>query len=171
MKKANSLYKNEKEMYPDVCLWFRKVLHDKFKNAKICVEDTSKRVLSKWLLDKGFHNYFPGYQTYEIEVDVTGVVLKSNKEAYLGFIECKLDEISLGDFSQLLGYSKVALPFYSIILSPKGISQSLNLLFNIARRNDILYYSKDRHIFIATWLEKKKEIDFSTIIPKGVSII
>jgi hypothetical protein len=146
------------------------MLQSKFKNARICVEDTPKKALSKWLLEKGFHKYFPYYQTYEIEVDVTGVILKSNKEAYLGFIECKLGKISLRDFSQLLGYSKVALPLYSIILSPKGISQSLNLLFNIARRNDILYYSTDKHIFIATWLEREKEIDFSTIIPKGASI-
>jgi hypothetical protein len=146
------------------------MLQSKFKNARICVEDTSKKALSKWLLEKGFHKYFPYYQTYEIEVDVTGVILESNKEAYLGFIECKLGKISLRDFSQLLGYSKVALPLYSIILSPKGISQSLNLLFNIARRNDILYYSTDKHIFIATWLEREKEIDFSTIIPKGASI-
>ncbi|MEM1942520.1 MAG: hypothetical protein QXO30_02065 [Candidatus Caldarchaeum sp.] len=165
------MYKNEKEMYSYVCSWFRKMLQSKFKDAKICVEDTSKKVLSKWLLEKGFHTYFPDYQTYEVEVDVTGVVVKSDKEAHLGFIECKLGRINLRDFSQLLGYSKVAIPLYSIILSPKGISQSLNLLFNIARRNDILYYSADKHIFITKWLERKKEIDFSTIIPKGASIL
>jgi hypothetical protein len=170
-KEVNSLYKNEKELYPDVCSWFRKMLQSKFKDATICVEDTSKKVLSKWLLEKGFHSYFPDYQTYEVEVDVTGVVVKSNKEAHLEFVECKLGKINLRDFSQLLGYSKVALPLYSIILSPKGISQSLNLLFNIARRNDILYYSEDKHIFITTWFERKKEIDFSTIIPKGARII
>jgi hypothetical protein len=161
------LYKKEEEMYPDVCLWFQKMLQSKFRNARIYVEDTSKKVLSRWLFEKGLHKYFPDYQTYEVEVDVTGVVLKSSKEVYLGFIECKLGRISLRDLSQLLGYSKVALPLYSIILSPEGISESLNLLFNIARRNDILYYSSDKHIFIAKWLEKKKEIDFSTIIPKG----
>jgi hypothetical protein len=158
-------------MYSDVCSWFRKVLHDRFKNARICVEDTSKKVLSKWLLEKSFHHYFPDYQTYEIEVDVTGVVAKSNEEAHLGFIECKLGRINLRDISQLLGYSKVALPLYSIILSPKGISQSLNLLFNVARRNDILYYSTNRHIFITRWDERKKEIDFSTVIPKGTRIL
>lgn len=154
-------------MYPDVRSWFRKTLQSKFKNARICVEDTSKKVLSKWLLEKGFHNYFPDYQTYEVEVDVTGVIVKSDKEAHLGFVECKLGKINLRDFSQLLGYSKVALPLYSIILSPKGVSNSLNLLFNVARRNDILYYSADRHIFITRWDGQKREIDFSTIIPRG----
>jgi len=157
-------------MYPDVCLWFKKMLQSKFKNARICVEDTSKKVLAKWLLEKGFHGYFPNYQTYEVEVDVAGVIVKTDKEAHLGFVECKLDKINLRDFSQLLGYSKVALPLYSIILSPKGVSHSLNLLFNVARRNDILYYTQDKHIFITRWDERKKEIDLSTIIPKGARI-
>jgi len=82
--------------------------------------------------------------------------VKPNGEAHLGLVECKLGRINLRDLSQLLGYSRVALPLYSIILSPRGISQSLNLLFNIARRNDILYYSPDRHIFIAKWVEGKR---------------
>jgi hypothetical protein len=164
---VNKLYKSEKEIYPDVCSWFKKILQNKFKNAKICVEDTSKKLLSKWLVEKGFHKFFPDYQIYEVEVDVTGAIVKSSKEAHLGFIECKLGKINLRDFSQLLGYSKVASPLYSIILSPRGVSQSLNLLFNVARRNDILYYSNDRHIFITRWDELKKGIDYSTIIPKG----
>jgi hypothetical protein len=169
-RRVSGLYKSEKEMYSEVCSWFQKMLRDKFRNARVYVEDTSKRVLSKWLVSKGFHSYFPDYQTYEIEVDVCGVVVKPNKLAHLGFIECKLGKINLRDLSQLLGYSKVAIPLYSILLSPNGISHSLNLLFNIARRNDILYYSADKHIFIGTWLEGKKEIDFSTLIPRGARI-
>ena len=156
-------------MYPDVCAWFKRILKEKFKDAEICVEDTSKKVLSKWLVEKGFHNFFPDYQTYEIEVDVTGIVEKTD-EAHLGFIECKLGRITLRDLSQLLGYSKVASPLYSVILSPKGISRSMNLLLNIARRNDILYYSTDRHIIVGKWNEKRKELDFSSIIPKGSRI-
>ncbi len=156
-------------MYPDVCAWFKKILKEKFKDAKICVEDTSKKILSKWLAERGFHAFFSDYQTYEIEVDVTGIVEKS-EEAHLGLIECKLGRITLRDLSQLLGYSKVALPLYSVILSPKGISRSMNLLLNIARRNDILYYSTDRHIIIGKWNERRKELDFSSIIPKGIRI-
>lgn len=156
-------------MYPDVCAWFKGILKDKFKDTEVCVEDTSRRVLSKWLVENGFHEFFPDYQTYEIEVDVTGIVKKSD-EAHLGLIECKLGRITLRDLSQLLGYSKVALPLYSVILSPKGISRSMNLLFNVARRNDILYYSADRHIFIVKWHEKRKEVDLSSIIPKGSRI-
>lgn len=157
-------------MYPDVCAWFKRILKEKFKDAEICVEDTSKKVLSKWLVEKGFHNFFPDYQTYEIEVDVSGMVEKTD-EAHLGFIECKLGRITLRDLSQLLGYSRVALPLYSVILSPKGISRSMNRLLNIARRNDILYYSTDKHIVVGKWNERRKELEFSSIIPKGSRIL
>lgn len=156
-------------MYPDVCAWFKRILEEKFKDAKVCVEDTSKKVLSKWLVEKGFHIFFPDYQTYEIEVDVTGIVEKVD-EAHLGFIECKLGRITLRDLSQLLGYSKVAIPLYSLIISPKGITRSMNLLFNIARRNDVLYYSSDRYITIGKWNERRKELDLSSIIPKSSRI-
>lgn len=166
-----SLYKVEKQMYPHVCTWFKKVLKEKFKNMEICVEDTSKKVLSKWLVEKGYHKFFSDYQTYEIEVDVTGIVKISDEKALLGLIECKLGRITLRDLSQLLGYSKVALPLYSIILSPKGISRSLNLLFNVTRRNDILYYSADKHIVIGKWSERRQELDFTSLIPKGSRIL
>jgi len=153
-------------MYPDVCRWFKKLLEQKFEGAKICVEDTSRKALSKWLVEKGFHTLFSDYQTYEIEVDITGVI-ENHGKAYLGFIECKLNRITLRDLSQLLGYSKVALPFYSIITSPRGISRSLNLLFNIARRDDVLFYSTDRHVIIGKWNEKRRELDSFSIIPRG----
>lgn len=156
-------------MYPDVCAWFKKGLEKRFRSAKVCVEDTSKKVLSKWLVDRGFHNFFSNYQTYEIEVDVTGIVMNSD-EAHLGLVECKFGRITLRDLSQLLGYSKVALPLYSVILSPKGISRSLNLLFNIARRDDVLYYSSNRHIIIGKWDERRQDIDLSSITPKGSRI-
>ena len=156
-------------MYPYVSAWFKKILRERFKDAKVYVEDTSKKVLSKWLVEKGFHNLFPNYQTYEIEVDVTGIVEKSD-EAHLGLVECKLSRITLRDLSQLLGYSKVALPWYSVILSPRGVSRSMNLLLNVARRNDILYYSTDRNIIIGKWNERRQELDLSSLIPKGTRL-
>jgi hypothetical protein len=157
-------------MYPDVCAWFKRILVEKCEGSKIHIEDTSRKVLSRWLVEKGFHKLFPDYQTYEIEVDIIGIIEKNNR-ASLGMIECKLNQITLRDLSQLLGYSRVALPLYSIILSPKGVSKSMHRLFNISRRDDILNYSNDRHIVIGKWNEKRKELDFSTIIPKGSQIV
>ena len=105
-------------MYPDVCVWFRKILWEKYRDAEIHVENTSRKILSKWLVERRLHNLFPDYQTYEIEVDITGIIERDG-EAHLGMIECKLNQITLSDLSQLLGYSRVALPVHSIILSPK----------------------------------------------------
>ena len=157
-------------MYQDVCSWFKKILQEKYEESKIYIEDTSRKVLSRWLVEKKLQNLFPDYLTYEIEVDITGII-QDNESARLGMIECKLNQITLRDLSQLLGYSRVAQPLYSIILSPKGVSKSMHRLFNISRRNDILNYSDSRHIIIGKWIEKRKELDFSTIIPKGSPIL
>ena len=157
-------------MYPDVCTWFKRMLLEKYADSRIHIQDTSRKVLSKWLVEKGLHKLFPDYQTYEIEVDIIGIIEKDDK-AFLGLIECKLNQITLRDLSQLLGYSKVALPSYSIILSPQGVSKSMHLLFNVSRRNDVLNYSSDRHIIVGKWNGKRKELDYSSIIPKGSRIL
>jgi hypothetical protein len=165
-KKVMSLYKREEQMYHDVCGWLKGFLESRYKGSSIDVENTSKKVLSKWLVEKGYHRYFKDYQTYEIQVDVSGLI-KKTESAQLAFVECKLSRITLRDLSQLLGYSKVAIPSFSVIVSPKGISRSMNSLFNISRRNDVLYYSSEKHIIIGRWDETRQEIDSSSIIPKG----
>jgi hypothetical protein len=161
------MYQKESDMYRDVAAWLKHLLTQKFKESSIIVQDTSKKVLSKFLFEKGLHKKFPDYQTYEIQVDVTGVV-DDRKTARLALVECKLEKINLQDVSQLLGYSKVALPLASIIISPEGISDSINLLFNVHRRDDILSYGQDGCIRIAKWIESKKDIDMQTLIPKGI---
>jgi hypothetical protein len=157
-------------MYPEVKAWLHGLLSQRVKGAKVYTYDTSKAVLSKFLFDNKIHTYFQGYQTFEIQVDVTGVMV-SQTAAELVFVECKLNPISLIDVSQLLGYSKVANPWTSIIVSPKGISDSINLLFNVYQRYDVLEYDKQgRKVQIATWLQTRKDVDQSTIIPKGSSL-
>lgn len=162
-------YRKESEMYPDVQKWFHVFLSNRFKRATVRVYDTSKKVLSKFLSDNKLHTFFPDYQTYEVEVDILGIVIESTT-ASLAFVECKINRITLRDLSQLLGYSKVAKPLISIILSPKGSSDGIHLLFNVHRRNDILYYGKDKFIHIAEWLPNKQDINYSRIIPKGSSL-
>jgi hypothetical protein len=161
------MYRKESDMYPEVAAWLKHLLAQKFKRSSIIVQDTSKKVLSKFLFEKGLHEKFPDYQTYEIQVDVTGVV-DNGKTARLALIECKLEKINLRDVSQLLGYSKVALPLVSIVISPEGISDSINLLFNVHRRDDILSYGQDGCIRVAKWIVSKKDIDMQTLIPKGI---
>jgi hypothetical protein len=165
-----NMYRNEREMYPYVCSWLKSVLSKKYTNAKVIVEDTSKKVLSRWLYDHAFHIYFKQYQSFEIEVDVTGIAI-TGKEAHIAFVECKLNKITLRDLSQLLGYSKVALPSLSIILSPNGLSDSMNFLLNIFRRYDILCYNKDKYIIVGRWDCSKNEPDIPSLIPKNAHLL
>jgi len=101
-----------------------------------------------------------------IRVDIT-VVIATAKTAQLVFIECKTTPITLKDISQLLGYSKVALPLSSLIISPSGISRSVDHLLNVYRRFDTLEYARNRFLIIALWNPTRKELDVKTIIPKG----
>lgn len=160
------MYKSEGEMYPHVAQWLRHLLTQKFEHSTVVVEDTSKKVLSRFLVERGLHELFPEYQTFEIQVDVTGVVY-NGKTAGLAFIECKLDKMSLRDLSQLLGYSRVATPIVSIMVSPEGISDAINLLFNTHRRYDILSYGDKGCIRIAKWDENKRDINMQTLVPRG----
>jgi len=160
-------YKLESEMYPPVIRWLNNMLSQKFKQSTIIVEDTSKKVLSRFLFERSYHKRFSAYQTYEIQVDVTGII-DNGETAQLAFIECKLDKISLRDLSQLLGYSRVATPLFSLLISPSGVSEAINLLFNVYRRDDILAYSSNGLIRIARWDETKQDLDIHTLIPKGV---
>lgn len=157
-------------MYSDVSRWFERILSSKFPRANITVYDTSKVVLSRFLFERGLHQFFPQYQTFEIEVDITGVI-RRDKDVGLSFVECKLGKINLRDLSQLIGYSKVANPEVSIIMSPAGVSDSINFLFGVHRRDDILLYSSNRFIRIAKWLETKQDIDYANLLPKGSQLI
>lgn len=160
------MYAREREMYPPVMSWFRRVLKGRFPTAAVETYDTSTVGLNRFLQDRGLHHLFPQYQSYEIRVDVTAVV-QLRKSGLLGFVECKLKQISLRDVSQLLGYSRVALPAYSIIVSPAGVTQAVHYLLNTFGRLDVLEYSSGRRLRVATWDTLREEISLPTLIPPG----
>lgn len=156
-------------MYPHVRTWLRDLLKEKYPKDSVTVYDTHAQNLSAFLMRKNLHKFFSDFQSYEIKVDVTGVVRRQNI-AYLVFVECKLTPISLKDFSQLLGYSRVAKPLYSFILSPNDVSSPVSYLFRTLRRYDILYYDGDKKIFLAKWSKNRRSIVASSIIPAGEHI-
>lgn len=160
------MYKNESQMYPEVKMWLNRLLSSSHKKGKIEVFNTSNISLWKFLKKKRYDGYFDNYITYEIRVDVTGIVIKKEK-AFLSFVECKMGPISLKDVSQLIGYSKVAMPEYAIIISPKGVSRCLNYLLRSYNRYDILDYGNGRKVKIGVWDSTKKEIDIRSILPPG----
>lgn len=158
-------YRNERAMYPEVCVWLRNVLTSQFPRSTVIVADTSRVTLGDYLEREGLSELFSDYQTYEINVDVTGIVRRKNP--CLAFVECKLTVLTLRDLSQLLGYSKVAKPIYSILISPVGMSKALSLLLKIYRRYDVLEYADNQRLKIGTWDAVRKMVDPATIIPAG----
>ena len=152
-------------MYPEVCVWLRDLLKSRFPKSAITVADTSRITLGNYLEREGSSELFPDYQTYEINVDVTGIVKRKNP--CLAFVECKLTVLTLRDLSQLLGYSKVAKPIYSILISPAGMSKALTLLLKVYRRYDVLEYEENTRLKIGAWDAIRKTIDPATIIPAG----
>jgi len=162
------MYKKEKEMYPPVKHWLYNILKQKYPRHKIKVADTSQVKLFKWLESQKFHTFFDDYLTFDIKIDVLGLFYTQNNTK-LVFVECKLTPITLKDISQLLGYSKVAQPDYSIILSPRYISKPVNQLLKVYNRNDILEYGRDdnKKIKIAKWDTSRNTILIETLLPSG----
>lgn len=146
--------------------WLRSLLVSRHPGSQIEVYDTSQVSLWQFLQRAELHYAFPDHLSYEIQVDITGVI-KRSREVRLAFVECKMKPITLRDVSQLLGYSRVARPSISVILSPRGYSKSISYLIETYGRTDVLEYDKGKRIRIATWDEAKKEIDPRYTLPKG----
>jgi len=164
------MYSCEDDMYPDVRNWLEHELKSKFHEATLTrAYITSRMSLTKLLESEGLTRYFSAeYLTYDIMVDVTGVIVIDSRGELI-LVECKLHKITLRDLSQLLGYSIVARPLYSLIISPEGASDSLRTLIESFGREDILEYMPGRKIAIARWNAWKKDIDYMNIIPRGWS--
>lgn len=167
--KNKSPYEKEPDMYPEVARWLKLFLAERNLEDEVDTFPLGRAKLSSFLESKNLHEFFEDYLTYEIEVDVLGIIRKKEK-AQLAFVECKLKPITLRDISQLLGYSKVAQPAHSLIISPEGLSKSVDLLFNTFRRYDVLNYGVGKNIKIATWNPVRKEIIASTLLPTGEHI-
>lgn len=155
------MYTNEIEMYPDICKWLESYLNDKYAEVskKITVLDTHNSYLSNFIINLKYQKYFPEFSTYQIQQDITGFI-EYNDKVELVFVECKLDKLTLSNLSQLIGYSVIAIPFISILLSPKGMSNSLDKLLNVFNRRDILQYRPERKISIIKWDIYKQDIDY-----------
>jgi hypothetical protein len=169
-------YSSEKEMYPDIMVWLNSFLQQRFPSQQIIVKDGSRKPIKRILQDENLNpTNKPEWLTFDILVDICGFIIHNNRIEF-AFIECKNKPISLLDVSQLLGYSKVALPIFSCILSPFGMSADVIKLLVSYNRQDILEYdypkgAQTKSVFIATWIQEHQQIDFSTIIPNGKKLI
>ena len=166
MSKSLPRYSSESKMYPEVVAWLRNRLSSKHRRANIVVRNTSNQTLSRVITDLGLQEHFPEYLGYEVQCDVTGFAIhKTRADIYL--VECKLRPISLKDFSQLLGYSRVVKPKVAVIVSPRGISRGMSELLNVHRRFDILEFASGRNVILATWDQNLREPKMDSLFPPG----
>jgi hypothetical protein len=156
----------ESALYPQVSAWLARSLRDRHPRANVAAYDTHSIDLAALLRREGLHSLFKDCDAYEIQVDVTAIV-KTSSSIRLAFVECKVGPITLRDVGQLLGYSLVARPEWSYLVSPGGLSDCLNRLLLTYGRQDILRYGKNQSIRLATWNVGRAELDLRTVVPKG----
>lgn len=160
----------EEALYQPICIWFYNLLKKRYKRKKILVEDTSRIKLSKWLETKNLLKFVSDGLCYDFKIDITGAIISADS-ANLILIECKAGAISVKDLSQILGYSKIALPSRAFIMSPAGANSTLSKLITVYGRIDVLNYkekiSKDSVIRICKWDVNKNTIDYNSTLPYG----
>ncbi len=154
------MYGSEIDMYPDIIRWLDNDLRQRYscKAKKINVLDTHDSDLSNFIMDLKFQKFFPEFSTYKIRQDITGFIEYEDK-VDLVFVECKNTNLTLMNLSQLIGYSSIALPIFSILLSPQGMGTTLTKLLTSFNRKDILEFKPNRKIKIIKWDYKKQDID------------
>jgi hypothetical protein len=162
-------YQREKDMYPPVRRWLQGFLRSKHRGADIQVFDSSRKSLARLIQETGLLRNLPlEWPSWDIYVDVVGFACTAKTTA-LAFVECKNGAITLAHLSQLLGYSRVALPRYSILIAPQGASSALNSLLVTFGRTDVLQYHTpsgqlSRSVAIAKWDENGACLDLGSII-------
>ena len=155
------MYRNEIEIYPDIIGWLEKRLEGDYgrKAKKITVLDTHDSHLSNFIIKLNYQRFFSDFTTYKIQQDITGFIEYEDK-VELVFVEVKIGQLKLIDLSQLIGYSCIALPIFSILIAPAGMGSTLAKLLTSFNRRDILEFRPGRKIEVLKWDEVKQDIDF-----------
>lgn len=115
----------------------------------------------------GLQTLFPQFNAWDVKVDVTGIVSNDNT-GYVALVECKVNQLTLRDVGQLLGYSIVVNPILSILTSPSSPSDPLITLLKDYGRLDVLEYGPERiHIRITRWDDVRSEVIPNSVLPRG----
>lgn len=159
------MYSNVTEMYPDIIKWLDNNLNQKFgrKAKKITVLDTHDSDFTNFIMKLNYQKFFPEFSTYKIRQDITGFIEYENR-VDLVFVECKNSKLTLINLFQLIGYSCIALPIFSILLAPQGMGTTLAKLLTSYNRKDVLEFRPNRRIQIIKWDYQKKDIDYMNSI-------
>lgn len=137
--------------------------------AEISVYDASQKSLVRLINERGLYYHLPAeWQSWDIHVDIVGFI-KTKSRTALAFVECKNEAIKLQHLSQILGYSRIAQPDYSIIIAPQGPAGMVQSLINTYGRMDVLHYRWangriPRSVAIGRWDEAAGCLDLHNII-------
>ena len=162
----------EQEMYPAVEQWLRRYLQQRYPRQRIITQVCAFRRLNKLINHLGIGALLPHeWASWDVQVDIVGFVCSAQK-ASIVLIECKSRPIALPHLSQMIGYCRVVRPAMGLILSPKGISNSLKRLLTIFGRQDVLVYDQPhqqaaRYVTLARWDAQSKSPDASSVVPSG----
>lgn len=158
---------NEKDLYPDIERWLNQYLRDEYKGYDIITTlESSSKTLDVVLEKYGVN--MPELSGLLIKVDIVGILKKRNDQIHLVFAEIKDELLTLKDLGQLWGYTKLANPVESFLISSEGLG-TLQILFDVHKRIDLLVYGEndERQMKIAKWDMSRKIIDYATLIPKN----
>jgi hypothetical protein len=161
---------SEKELYPAIAKWLRDLLKYRYRKSDVIVEDTSRIMLSRWLTLKRLDSAVKCGRYFDFKVDISGAIIdERNVRLYL--VECKLNQITIKDVSQILGYSRIANPYRALIVSPRGPSRNLDRLIMVSGRSDVLQYGQqddsESTIRICKWDVQRGSMDLTSSIPLG----
>jgi len=134
----------EQKLYEPISNWLCEYLQKAY-SQKVKVHDTSSFNLDKFIAQNNLFDQFNFCNEYKIKPDIVGFLLKDNN---ICFVEVKIDELTLKDIGQLLGYCLVGDPKEAILISPKKPSISL---LKILKSNDSILRYNERKIKIGTW--------------------
>ena len=161
---------SETSLYEPVRKWFERLLQSKYRRREVKAYDSHKISLARLIQQVGLQKVFPQSIAWDIKVDITAFILSKNSTE-LGFVECKVSPVTLRDIGQLLGYSIVANPVVSLLISPNGISDPLMTLLKVYGTYNVLEFGPDRRrIRIVRWDVGKQDILYGQTLPPGENI-
>ena len=160
-------YVKELDMYEPVRAWLERRLKEEWKQGDIFAYDTHDKRLSDFINENGLHEFVQdhAYSSFDIKVDITGFI-RNKSNSGMVFVECKIPQASLRDLGQILGYSRIARPLQSYLISNTGISPYLKSLITVYGRRDVLEYYEERGtqprmIEIRKWNQATEDLDYS----------
>lgn len=157
--------KGEIRLYPDIEKWLEIYLRDRYRRWNVeTTHKTSKIALDVVLKEKGIE--IKEAIGLGIKVDIVGILTRKS-EVKLALVEVKDKPLTLRDLGQLWGYTQLLNPVESFLISSKGLG-TLTYILKVLKREDLLVFGpkREKMMKIAKWDERRKSIDYATLIPK-----